>query len=143
MLALNKGINAFPISATISLEITVIMLAYGAQQPIGKKEGSKSIDFNDLKNWLQKAKKGLKSASYVGNGEPLAYKKFKEISLFCNDLKLDQGIFTNGYLIDRYFESLISSFTYLRVSLDAGSFEIHSKLHKVSETHYPKILKKT
>ena len=77
----------------------------------------------------------------VGNGEPLAYKKFKEISLFCNDLKLDQGIFTNGYLIDRYFETLISSFTYLRVSLDAGSSEIHSKLHKVPETHYPKILK--
>ena len=95
-----------------------------------------------MKNWLQKAKKkGLKSASYVGNGEPLAYKKFKEISTFCNDLKLDQGIFTNGYLIDRYFETLISSFTYLRVSLDAGSSEIHSKLHKVPETHYPKILK--
>ena len=134
--------NAFPISATISLGNYCNHACLWCSTAYWQKEGSKSIDFNDLKNWLHKAKKnGLKSASYVGNGEPLAYKKFKEISTFCNDLKLDQGIFTNGYLIDRYFETLISSFTYLRVSLDAGSSEIHSKLHKAPETHYPKILK--
>ena len=32
------------------------MLAYGAQQPIGKKEGSKSIDFNDLKKLVAQGK---------------------------------------------------------------------------------------
>ena len=134
--------NAFPISATISLGNFCNHACLWCSTAYWQQESSKTIDFNDLKNWLKKAqKKGLKSASYVGNGEPLAYKKFDKITSFCNSLKLDQGIFTNGYLMDRYFDNLIEHFTYVRISLDAGSSEIHSKLHKVSETHFPKILK--
>ena len=49
--------NAFPISATISLGNYCNHACLWCSTAYWQKEGSKSIDFNDLKNWLQKAKK--------------------------------------------------------------------------------------
>ena len=56
---------------------------------------------------------------YVGNGEPLAFKMFGELATKIGGLGLDQGIFTNGYLIDRFEDVLLEHFTYIRISLDA------------------------
>ena len=42
-------------------------------------------------------------------------------------------------MIDRYEELL--NFAYVRISLDAGTAETHSKLHAVKENHFPKIIK--
>jgi len=137
----NKN-NAFPISATVSLGNYCNHKCLWCSTAYWQRENSKSINFEKLKKWMTNAKKkGLKSFSYVGNGEPLAYKKFSDISRAANNLDLDQGIFTNGYLIDRYLDELVNFYTYVRISLDSGSSKIHSKLHDVSETHFPKIMR--
>ena len=70
----------------------------------------------------------------------MAYKKFPELTKFIFEKKLDQGIFTNGFLINRYLQELEKFFTFVRISLDAGSSKVHSKLHDVSESHFPKII---
>ena len=95
-----------------------------------------------LTKWLKKAvKRGLKGVGYVGNGEPLAYKGFSKLVNFVGNLNLDQGIFTNGFLIDRFENELLDNFTYVRISLDAGSKEIHSELHDAPSYHFKKIIK--
>ena len=106
-----------------------------------QQENSNTIDFDKISFWIKNAGlEGLKSVIYVGNGEPLAYKRFSEITKLVYENKLDQGIFTNGFLIDRYNKEL-ANFLHLRISLDAGSSKVHSKLHDVSKTHFPKIIK--
>ena len=51
---------------------------------------------------------------------------FGELATKIGGLGLDQGIFTNGYLIDRFEDVLLEHFTYIRISLDAGSKEVHA-----------------
>ena len=41
-----------------------------------------NINFEKIIKWLTGAKKGLRGVGYVGNGEPLAFKKFRELSNF-------------------------------------------------------------
>ncbi len=102
---------------------------------------SKLMDFDVLTNWLTRAHaKGLKAVGYVGNGEPTAYPRFNELVDYVGSIGLQPGMFTNGYLLDRVEEEVLKNFTYIRVSLDAGSKEMHARMHDVSDTHYDKIM---
>ena len=140
IVSIKKDENSFPITATLSLGNYCNHGCLWCSTAYSRVDEATSIDGDKLLNWLQNAKKrGLKGIGYVGNGEPLAFKKFKQICEEAQKLDLDQGIFTNGYLIDRYLEHLLN-FVYVRISLDAGSKKIHSWLHAVKENHFPKIL---
>ena len=137
--ALNET-NPFPITATVSLGNFCNHGCLWCSTAYFREDDAFTIDGDKLLNWVTKAKdKGLKGVGYVGNGEPLAFKNFKIISKKIHELDIDQGIFTNGYLIDRYEEELLN-FAYVRISLDAGTAETHSKLHAVKENHFPKII---
>ena len=134
--------NIFPITATLSLGNYCNHGCLWCSTAYWRQDDSNSIDFKKIIKWLAGAKKkGLKGVGYVGNGEPLAYKQFSSLIKKVNKLGLDQGVFTNGYLINRFEDELLSSFTYIRISLDAGSKEIHSSLHDVSSSHFDKIVK--
>jgi len=103
---------------------------------------AKNMDYDTMINWLRKAAgRGLKAVGYVGNGEPIAYPKFDEVTAEVNKLGLQQGVFTNGYLLDRHMGSILNNFTYIRISLDAGSPEMHAEMHDVKPNHYPHIMK--
>ena len=132
--------KSFPITATVSLGNFCNHGCLWCSTAYFREDDALVIDDEKLIRWVEKAKtKGLKGVGYVGNGEPLASKKFKNISSKINDLDIDQGIFTNGFLIDRYEEELLN-FAYVRISLDAGTTKTHSKLHAVKENHFPKII---
>ncbi len=134
--------NVFPITATLSLGNYCNHGCLWCSTAYWRQDDANSIDYIKIVKWLVNAKKkGLKGVGYVGNGEPLAYKKFLDLIRKVNEMGLDQGVFTNGYLIDRFMDELLNSFTYIRISLDAGSKEIHSSLHDVSSTHFIKIIK--
>lgn len=142
LVKLKKDESSFPLTATLSLGNYCNHGCLWCSTAFFRESDATSIDYNKITNWLKKAKlKGLKGVGYVGNGEPLAYKRFKELSKMVNDNGLSQGVFTNGYLIDRFEEELLSNFTYIRISLDAGSSKIHSELHDVPDHHFDKILK--
>ena len=70
----------------------------------------------------------------------MAYKKFPDLTKFIFEKKTRSRYFTNGFLINRYFQELEKFFTFVRISLDAGSSKVHSKLHDVPESHFPKII---
>ena len=134
--------NVFPLTATISLGNYCNHGCLWCSTAYWRQDDSNSIDFLKLTKWLKKAKiRGLKGVGYVGNGEPLAYKKFSDLVKYVSKLNLDQGVFTNGFLIDRYHNQLLENFTYVRISLDAGSDKIHSELHDVPIHHFKKIIK--
>jgi len=97
---------------------------------------AKHMDYDKLMSFIERAsKRGLKAVGYVGNGEPLAYPKFRELSAAVNALGLQQGMFTNGYLLDRYMDEALNHFTYIRFSLDAGSPETHAAMHDVANQY--------
>jgi MoaA/NifB/PqqE/SkfB family radical SAM enzyme len=138
---LRHGEAQFPVHATISLgnycnHKCLWCTAYEYQQ-----SKAKLMDFDLLVGWLtEAAKRGLKAVGYVGNGEPTAYPRFGELVRVVNELGLEQGMFTNGYLLNRYEDAVLDVFTYVRISLDAGSPEVHAAMHDVPESHFPRIM---
>jgi MoaA/NifB/PqqE/SkfB family radical SAM enzyme len=125
--------NQFPVHMTLSLgnycnHKCLWCTVYAAQQ-----NTAQQIDSARLLTFLDKAsKRGLRAVGYVGNGEPTAHKDFAAITDEVHKLGLEQGMFTNAYLIDRYMDRILSNFTYMRVSLDAGTRETHDKTHDVN-----------
>ena len=141
LLALKNGRTSFPITATLSLGNYCNHGCLWCSTAYFREAEATQINYQKLSSWLERAtKRGLRGIGYVGNGEPLAFKAFDEIAYDASKLNLSQGIFTNGYLIDRYIETLSHNFTYVRVSLDAGSKEVHSELHEARPEHFDKIL---
>ncbi len=82
---------------------------------------------------------GLKAVAYVGHGEPTAYPRFREMVTEVNGLGIEQGMFTNGYLLDRYRDEVLGFFTFVRISLDAGSTPVHNAMHDVNG-HFDRIV---
>ena len=141
VIGVKQKTNVFPLTATVSLGNYCNHACLWCSTYYWQQESSKTINFDKITKWIKNASlKGLKSVIYVGNGEPLAYKRFPEITNFVHKNKLEQGMFTNGFLIHRYMKELSDYFTFVRISLDAGSSEVHSKLHAVPESHFPKIM---
>lgn len=138
---LKKNEVQFPVHVTISLgnycnHKCLWCTVYEYQQ-----SKAKQLDVPTLINWLGKAKeRGVKAVGYVGHGEPTAHRQFGELINAVHDLGIQQGMFTNGYLLDRYMDDVIKNFTYVRISLDAGSPAMHAKMHDVPENHYGKIM---
>ena len=137
----NKPI--FPVHATISLgnfcnHKCLWCTAYEYQL-----DNAKLLDFDKILAFLAKAKaRGLKAITYVGNGEPTAYPKFKELVTKIAEIGIEQGMFTNGYLVDKFEDEILKYFTWIRISLDAGSTKVHNKMHDVNN-HFDKIIKNT
>lgn len=143
VLAAKSNTPIFPVHATISLgnfcnHKCLWCTAYEYQL-----DKANLLDFDKIISFLEKAKKrGLKAITYVGNGEPTAYPQFKELVIKIANLGIEQGMFTNGYLIDRFEDEILKYFTWIRVSLDAGSTAVHDHMHDV-HNHFDKIINNT
>lgn len=100
----------------------------------------KHADTDAVLGFLEKGKaRGLAAVGYVGNGEPTAYPGFERLTKRIHELGLEQGMFTNGYLLHRHIEAVLSRFTYVRISLDAGSQPVHDAMHVVNG-HFDRII---
>ena len=133
--------HQFPVHATISLGNYCNHKCLWCSVYEYQLEKANQINIELLLDWLQRAsKRGLKAVGYVGNGEPLGHPRFGELVEAVNSLGIEQGVFTNGYLLDRYEEQMLRCFTYIRISLDAGSSHMHAKMHDVKEGHYDRII---
>ena len=74
--------------------------------------------------------KGLKAVELVGGGEPTTHPEFKEIVESLSQLGLDIGLVTNGLLLYQY-RDILHLFSFIRISLDAGSEEVYFRTHGV------------
>lgn len=72
---------------------------------------------------------GVKSINWTGGGEPLTHPDFNLIAKHTHSLGIKQGIFTNGSLMDdKTMCTLLSTHSWVRISLDAGTPETYQKI---------------
>jgi len=95
-------------------------------------DGSESLDFDILKKLLiDLSANGTKAVKFAGR-EPTMYPYLSECLLLCEELGLKTLVITSGSNIDRHRESLMSSCSHLRVSLNTSTYELHEKFHRPS-----------
>jgi cyclic pyranopterin phosphate synthase len=77
------------------------------------------------------SKTETKSISWTGGGEPTMNPKLKEAIEYLRDnSKIEMGMFSNGSMFSRFnlFETIVSSLTWIRISMDSGRKENYDKL---------------
>jgi cyclic pyranopterin phosphate synthase len=85
------------------------------------------FSFEVLQRTLQDlADGGTRSVNWTGSGESTMHPQFVEITKTAARLGFQQSCITNGTGLDKIDPSL---FSWVRVSLDAGTAKVHRKLH--------------
>lgn len=94
-----------------------------------------------LKTLKDLADNGTKSVMFAGDGEPLLHENIVEFVEKAKEFGMDVSMTTNGNLLDsEKAEKILPNLSWIRVSLDAGSPETHSKVHGVSPENFEKII---
>lgn len=75
-----------------------------------------------------------------GGGEPTLNPDFKEIIYILESEKINYALFTNGSMLEKYSDIFGMYCRYLRVSLDSGTSNTYSKVHRVPESEFLRIL---
>lgn len=83
---------------------------------------------------------GVKAIEYTGGGEPTVHPQHSEIFEYTNRLGLDLGLVTNGYLLSDRDLSILTHAKWIRISLDAGCDTTYSKIRRVSNGVYKRVL---
>jgi len=111
-----------------------------------------ALDFYGYKKYFQNPSKlfqaltqavrgGLKAVMYCGEGEPLLHPKIAQIVKDTKSLGLDVAITTNASLLTPQLAEIILPYlTWLRVSINAGTPETYSKVHRVPAKEFNKVL---
>ncbi len=96
------------------------------------------IDFRCWERFTQEAKeKGVKSILLSGEGEPLLNKDIDKFVESAYQNGLDVAIATNGVLFTSPLcEKCLPYLTWLRISLDAGSPDVYSLVHRVDKKEF-------
>lgn len=88
------------------------------------------------------AKCGLKSMLYAGEGEPLMHPNIAEFVQYTKERGVDVGMFSNGALLrEKLCEEILPHLTFLRFSFNAGTASFYSKIHRVEEKIFDKVVK--
>ena len=87
------------------------------------------------------AEHGVKSIMFAGEGEPLLHKDIIDFVHNAKEGGMDVSITTNGLLFTKEkMENILPNLTWIRFSVDAGSPEMHSKIHGTSIEDFDKIM---
>ncbi len=95
-----------------------------------------------LKNRLSEmAKLGIKSIMFAGEGEPLFHKDLDQIVEHSNKVGIDCSITTNFvYLNEKNVLKILKNTSWIKVSLNAGTAETYSKIHRTKEEDFHTVL---
>ena len=85
---------------------------------------------------------GIKAVILIGGGEPLAHKRIGEFIELMGTNDIHIGITTNGSFIHKYIEVISEYSQWTRVSMDAATDKVFSKLRpsKGNESKFDKII---
>ncbi len=94
-----------------------------------------AIDRETLLNALREAHEqwGLKAVTIVGMGEPTLHPDFVKLIHGIRDIGLETGLFTNGSRLTGDIAQSLLTATFVRVSLDAATPEIHHCCHQTND----------
>ncbi len=139
---LKKNEKFYPISVDLSptniCNHSCIWCCYGSALE-GHKESLSRDEMLRIVNEL--ASLGIKGINFTGGGEPLLNKHTVEAMEKASSLGIDIGLITNGDLLNEdAINRLIKICLYIRVSLDAGTKSVYSKIHNVKEDIFEKII---
>ncbi len=84
---------------------------------------------------------GVKSIMYGGEGEPFLHREIGDIIVHTKRSGIDVGITTNGVLLSRRLaEQIMSSVSWIKVSLNAGNAETYAKVHRTKAADFDRVL---
>jgi len=86
------------------------------------------------------ASMGVKSVIFTGGGEPTVHPHHMELFEHALKLGLKCSLNTNGIVLRKGWEDVLPRFTYVRVSVDAGSAEDYARVRRVKPESYQKAL---
>lgn len=84
---------------------------------------------------------GVKAVSLAGGGDPTCHPNLAEVLYMIRDAGMEIGMFTNGQVMhDDVVRAIVECCTWIRISLDADSPEMHAKVHGVRPDSFQKVL---
>lgn len=101
-----------------------------------------TLDYDILVSRLKEmGELGIKSAHFAGEGEPMLHPKINEIVAATKQSGIDVAFTSNGTKMDaRFVEKSLGSCSWVKISLNAGSAETYSKVHRVKPAEYDKVI---
>lgn len=94
-----------------------------------------------LERLAELAQRGLKSVMYAGEGEPLLHPEIGDIVVRTKRYGIDVALTTNGVKLHReLIEQCLDCIAWIKVSINAGTPETYSKIHKASPKHFEVVL---
>lgn len=84
---------------------------------------------------------GIKSVMFAGEGEPLLHKELDDIIEHCSKVGIDSSITTNFVMLnEKNVLKIFKNASWLKVSINAGTKETYSKVHRTKEADFDKVL---
>lgn len=101
------------------------------------------IDKNILTSVLNElGQHGVRSIMYAGEGEPFLHKNMAELLVNTKKADIDTAIATNGvFLSDRVAKECLGVLTWMRVSINAGTKETYTKIHRSRPGDFDLVIK--
>lgn len=115
--SIKNGLRNFPASIQVALTDYCFNKCYMCGH--WKREKKDIIDIKILKNFIKFGKvNGLKTICFSG-GDPFAFADINEIMKFCENLGLEYGFITAGYVPDHVDLDCLRNSNFIRISLDS------------------------
>ena len=107
-----------------------------------QKNNQTSLTFKDAKDILNQIKDfGGMAVTFTGGGDPLCNNDTIETVKYARRLGLDVGFITNGIFLNKnIIRDIVSSCTWIRISLDAASKDIYLKTHCMNSNTFDSVL---
>lgn len=87
-------------------------------------------------------KAGALGVQFTGGGEPTVHPHHEDLFSLCLELGLKASLVSNGdRWSDMLIEEILPQFSWVRVSIDAGTQQTYSKIRRVSSRHWDRVWK--